>query len=213
MIIVVSRVAREITLAALARHKALAQSAAATCTRLLLDESVTLPALGANEFLRAKLTEHNLPNPDLKMEVEATLEVAKHWRAALGIWAKDALKRSEQCELLTIVTDVHKQEKVAQQLLDQLQEQLGLALIDLEDLVEQGNASKAEAAPPADAEVAHDPHKEAIDADEEERAFRRDTMQPAHHGVGKAAKPPKTAGSKTLAFVHRGKGRGGKRGG
>lgn len=204
MKVTVSLAALEISRAALVRHKAIAQSGSALAKRLLISEGEFLTAQGANEFLTTAL-QHN-PSAVTGREVELTLEAAKHWRAAIGIWARDALKKSEQCDLLKLATNVAAQEKAAQTLLDALNEQLGLELGSLDELVKESEPPKVTVDPGA-----KDPEErkqaEAADAAEEERAFRKGTMQGPHRGVGKHA-PPKTAGKKTLEFTRRG----GKRG-
>ena len=197
-----TKVSREITLSALTLHKALAQTTLVACKRLHLSEAGAMEALGANDFLQAKVSEA-IAGGDGTIEVTET--AAKHWRSALGLWAKLALKRDEQCQALALATNTVLQEKAAQTLLDQLQEQLGLALISVEDLVASGEPEKK----------LKDDAEPTEPAEETDAEFGVGTSPAPHRGPRsmqpkptEAPKPPKTAGRATQAFTHRRGGRG-----
>jgi hypothetical protein len=204
MFVETTKVSRQITLSALVLHKAIAQATLASCKRLHVPEGGPLEALGANDFLEAKVREAITANDD---KVEVTETAAKHWRAALGVWASIVVKRDEQCQLLTLASDAHVKEKAAQVLLDQLQEQLGLALMSIDDLVGEGKLAKPEKAPKDDSIVSAE--AAAAPAEETDAEFAKGTSPAPHRGppsaqpkAPKAAKLPKTAGARGRGFIH-----------
>lgn len=134
---------REIAGVALINQKKLAIDGLSILKRLGKSEGPALEAQGQVEYLIDQLTGINIGERDVK-EWEITNSTAPQLRCALANWARQALKKSESAAQLKLTTDISKQEKAAQQLLDQLNEQLSLPMQKIDDLVEELDGKKAD---------------------------------------------------------------------
>src|ERR1017187_959978 len=165
---------RDIIKVALVNQKKLALDCYSLLKRLGKSEAPALEAQGVVEYLLDNFDKMNIGERDNK-RWELAHNGCEQLRAALGNWARQALARSEAAAQLTLVTNVTKAEAEAQQLLNQLNDQLSLPLIDINALVE----------------FTEQKPEKPIETDE--------TVQPAPHRG--AIKPPRTIGEKTRSML------------
>jgi hypothetical protein len=164
---------RDIIVVALTHQKKLAQDGISMLKRLGKGEGPALEASGAVEYLQDEFARMNIGERDVK-NWDITRVGALQLKAALLNWARQALARSESAAQLTLTTNVTAQEKSAQDLLDQLHDQLSLPLIGFSELIEQQDARAFKRTPK--------------DGSEEKEPDDTSGTSPAPHR-GKQAKP------------------------
>jgi hypothetical protein len=175
---------RDIMKVALTNQKKLAVDAFSVLKRLGKSERPALEAQGTVDALIAELERVSVGERDEKKYELMNRPAAEQMRVALANWARQALKRSEAAEQLLLSTNVSSQEKAAQALLDQLNDQLSLPLTDINTVAQElDKRPKAE--------------KEGDDEDEGKPA----TSPAPHRG---STRPPRTIGAKTRALLGRG---------
>jgi hypothetical protein len=148
MFLLTTAAQRDIIKVALVNQKKLANDLFSVLKRLGESERPALKAQGIVEYLIDEFEKMNVGERDQK-KWDLQPDGAKMLRAALGNWARQALARSEAAAQLSLTTNVSKQETEAQQLLNQLNDQLSLPLIDIGAYVEQME-EKPEAKEPVD---------------------------------------------------------------
>jgi hypothetical protein len=136
MFLLTTAAQRDIIKVALVNQKKLANDLFSVLKRLGKSERPALEAQGVVEHLLDEFEKMNIGERDQK-KWDLMPEGAKMLRAALGNWARQALARSEAAAQLSLTTNVSKQETEAQQLLNQLNDQLSLPLLDINAYVEQ----------------------------------------------------------------------------
>ena len=139
MFITTTPAQRDIIKIALLNQKKLASDLFSVLKRLGEHERLALKCQGLVEYLLDEFDKMNVGERDQK-KWELMPDGAKMLRAAIGNWARVALLRSEAAAQLSLTTNVSKQETEAQQILNQLNDQLTLPLIDIGAYVEQMEA-------------------------------------------------------------------------
>lgn len=134
--VLVSKLGRHVTDSALTECVREAENAAATLTRLEISDKLPQALIGGLNHVEASLTKLTPDkNGDVKVEVpQASVDA---WRIALGTWMRVQSKRDKGVTAKGMTTDFPKQRKAAQELLDQLHEQLQLEPVDLDTFVKK----------------------------------------------------------------------------
>lgn len=152
---------RDIVKIALANQKKLALDGYSILKRLGKSERPALEAQGIIEFLLDSFDKMNIGERDNKKWDLPHHDAAKMLRSALGNWARQALQRSEAAAQLSLTTNVNKAEAEAQNLLNQLNDQLSLPLLDINAFVDQVEEKPDKEKPDiaADRDVSPAPHR------------------------------------------------------
>jgi hypothetical protein len=197
---------REIIDVALKNQKKLAQDAYSLLKRLGKSEAPATEAQGAVEYLMDTFKAMNIGERDAK-DWEINQQGAEQLRAALVNFSRQAAKQNESAHQFTLMTDLSKKTKAVQDVFDQVSEQLNFGLMPIGAAVEEMNAK-----PPRtdedgeDGDLAKDDGVQPAPHRGRRSSAGSDPLVLADGGAkSRVARPPRTAGAKTMAMMGRGR--------
>ena len=135
MFVATSRVQRELSAVAVDVGEKAAKDAASALQRLELSKSAADSLCGAIAYVRDRLKEI-LPAQQGVENIDMTPASAKAYRVCLITWIRVITKRAEADKQKGIETNAHALTTSAQNVLDQLHEQLSLPVVDITSFVE-----------------------------------------------------------------------------
>lgn len=140
-----TRQQREIMPVALDIAKKLAQDTASALSRLNVPNRKPTEIIGNLAHIRGEF-DKVLPAQEGTVKIEIDAGSALVAKTALGLWASMVLKRDKADQLVMLKTNVSEVHKEAQDLLNQLNEQLSLDFEDIRELDSKDRSEDDEAA-------------------------------------------------------------------
>lgn len=132
--ILVSKAMLHVSEQALTETKKEAEGCMATCRRLEISEKSAGDLVGSLEFVSAAIAKLT-PGKGGEIKVEIPDTAVQAWRIAIGTWTRVQSKRDKGMVAKGLTTDFAKQSRAAQELINQLHDQLELDPVSIESFI------------------------------------------------------------------------------